>query len=153
MTHTAVVAPAIRQLHPQFGPAQWEPFAQTDGPALAITGPDAGRTPSIALRRVHTRILGKANPWELALWAHHALPVGSIDLHTGKADPMGSLPIDISREDLPRRESSARSVPAMLAQQRLRGQSAEVALKPGSTPPEMLKTLQRLNLPDMRLGR
>ena len=153
MTHTAGVASAIRQLHPQFSSPQWEPFAQTERRALTITGPEAGRTPSTALGRVNTRILGKAKPWELALWAHHELPVGSLDLHTGKADLVGSLPIDLSREDLPRRESLARSVQAVLAQRRLRGESAEVALKPGSMPPAMLKTLQRLNLPDMRLER
>ena len=82
-----------------------------------------------------------------------ALLVGSLDLHTGKADPMGSLPIDLIREDPPRRESLARSGPAALAQQRLRSESAEVGLEPGSTPRAIPKTMQCLYRPDVRLGR
>ncbi len=64
MTHTVGVAPAIRQLHPQPGSGPWEPFAQTERSTLAITGLDAGKTPSTALRRVNTQILGKAKPRE-----------------------------------------------------------------------------------------
>ena len=66
MTHTAGVAPAIRQLHPQLGSGQSEPIAHAEVPTPAITGPDAGRTPFIALRRVNTQKLGKAKPRELA---------------------------------------------------------------------------------------
>lgn len=66
MTHTAGAAPCIRQFHPQLGSGQREPFTHTEEPTLAITEPDAGRTSSIALRRVNTQKLGKAKPRELA---------------------------------------------------------------------------------------
>ena len=66
MTHAAGITPAIRQLHPQLGSEQWKPFTPTEGPTLAITGPDAGKIPSIALRCVNIQILGKAKPRELA---------------------------------------------------------------------------------------
>ena len=50
MTHTAGIAPAIRQFYPQLHAGQSEPIAHTRGPTPAITGPATDQIPSLAHR-------------------------------------------------------------------------------------------------------
>ena len=50
MTHTAGIAPAIRQFHPQLHAGQSEPIAHAEGPTPAITGLGAGNIPPVAHR-------------------------------------------------------------------------------------------------------
>ena len=50
MTHTAGIAPAIRQFYPQLHAGKAEPIAHAEGPTPAITGPGAGKIPSMAHR-------------------------------------------------------------------------------------------------------
>ena len=66
MTHTAGVAPAIRQFYPQLHAGQSEPIARAEGPTPAITGPAAGNIPSIAHSCGNIPAQGKAKSLELA---------------------------------------------------------------------------------------
>ena len=66
MTHTAGIAPAIRQFHPQLHAGQSEPIAHAEGPTPAITGPAAGKIPSIAHRCGNIPAPSKAKSLELA---------------------------------------------------------------------------------------
>ena len=66
MTHTAGIAPAIRQFYPQLHARQSEPIAHAEGPTPAITGPAAGNIPPIALRCGNIPAQGKAKSLGLA---------------------------------------------------------------------------------------
>ena len=99
------------------------------------------------------RVLDKAKPRELAPRACRVVPLGSLEFDTRSVDPVGSLTIALIRDAPPWWESLARWDPSGLAQQRFRSWSADVGLEPGSTPPTTLKTMQRLNRLDVRLGR